>query len=447
MSDRRNRKVAALALFGCAMVLVGKPSYEAQAAEHTVQRAELREGADSTGELERIVTDNASTLGFGRLYPFSMQDGTGELYSFKTTAGKSYYQIKAFVTAGSFIHADIYDAAGSQIVAQTELKDAEYECFALEPSKTYYLKLSGDTNAAGEVIVSELADDYADTAEGAEKVAFGQEYSVTTECSGDVDYLAFTTGKKDVTYSFILDSTAGIACSYELQNEAGEKVAEGVTNPEKKLTKKLTLEQEKMYYLKITSEKAYARVLLTVKETVNQYKITYHLNGGKNHKSNPASYTAEQTVTLLEPTRENYIFEGWYTTSKYTEVVKGFEGAEKRNFNLYARWKSAKPGKATIRSLSSTGAGKAKLVFGAVTGSKGYQIRITRIVNGKKVVKYQFTNNTTRNYSGWKQGEKYYIAVRAYGIDSCRNKIYGAYSKTEKVTIQKKKVKAPKKKK
>ena len=73
------------------------------------------------------------------------------------------------------------------------------------------------------------------------------------------------------------------------------------------------------------------------------YTITYHLNGGENHASNPATYNIEQAVTLQAPTRERYTFEGWYLQSdfsgdKVTQIAKGTTG----DITLYAKWSETK---------------------------------------------------------------------------------------------------------
>ncbi len=71
-----------------------------------------------------------------------------------------------------------------------------------------------------------------------------------------------------------------------------------------------------------------------------KYKVTYKLNGGKNHKKNPTSYyITTSTKKLKNPTRKGYVFKGWYTDKKYknkiTQIKKGSTG----NITLYAKWK------------------------------------------------------------------------------------------------------------
>ena len=89
----------------------------------------------------------------------------------------------------------------------------------------------------------------------------------------------------------------------------------------------------------------------------------------------------------------------------------------------------------------SKSAGKATLIFHAVPEVEGYQIRITRIGKKKNYVSYETVKRTTVNFSNWKKGQKYYVNVRAYVLDSCGNRVYGTYSKTEGITVKKSKKK------
>ena len=78
---------------------------------------------------------------------------------------------------------------------------------------------------------------------------------------------------------------------------------------------------------------------------LNQYQITYELDGGTNAAANPASYYPLPTATALQdPVKAGYTFDGWYKdaafTSRITEIPKGHVG----NMTLYAKWtKVAKP--------------------------------------------------------------------------------------------------------
>lgn len=69
------------------------------------------------------------------------------------------------------------------------------------------------------------------------------------------------------------------------------------------------------------------------------YVITYSLNGGVNNSSNLTRYNAETPTFLLrDPTRNGYVFGGWYADSSFrtrvTQIVKGSTG----NKVFYAKW-------------------------------------------------------------------------------------------------------------
>lgn len=80
-------------------------------------------------------------------------------------------------------------------------------------------------------------------------------------------------------------------------------------------------------------------VILYAKWHPITYTITYKLNGGTNNVNNPNSYTIESDVTLQNPTKEGYTFDGWYETEdfsgdKQTHIAKGTTG----NKTYYAKW-------------------------------------------------------------------------------------------------------------
>ena len=73
---------------------------------------------------------------------------------------------------------------------------------------------------------------------------------------------------------------------------------------------------------------------------LENYSITYHLDGGSNHADNPAKYTIEtETITLKPANKADHIFFGWYASAdfsgeKVTEIRKGSSG----NKELYAKF-------------------------------------------------------------------------------------------------------------
>lgn len=86
-------------------------------------------------------------------------------------------------------------------------------------------------------------------------------------------------------------------------------------------------------------------VTLTAQWTNAVYKITYKLKGGKNAASNPATYAYSENgykITLADPTRAGYAFQGWYSDSSYKTLVKTINTKKTGNITLYAKWKKDK---------------------------------------------------------------------------------------------------------
>ena len=132
------------------------------------------------------------------------------------------------------------------------------------------------------------------------------------------------------------------------------------------------------------------------------YKITYKLNGGKNHKSNPKKYGG--TITLKNPTRSGYTFKGWYTDKKFKKKVTKLTN---KKVTLYAKW--AKNYKITYKlnggknskSNPKKASGTVKLKNPTRTGYvfKGWY---TNKKLTKKVTKLSMTKNRTV-YAKWQK--------------------------------------------
>ena len=70
---------------------------------------------------------------------------------------------------------------------------------------------------------------------------------------------------------------------------------------------------------------------------LENYTITYELDGGTNASENPESYNVEtETITLKDPVKTGYTFAGWYSAdnSPVTKIPQGSTG----NITLYAKW-------------------------------------------------------------------------------------------------------------
>lgn len=79
---------------------------------------------------------------------------------------------------------------------------------------------------------------------------------------------------------------------------------------------------------------------LFAKWNLNSFSITYYLYGGVNNPSNLNTYTdSTPTFEILNPTRDGFIFSGWYNDSSYTTlsnttISEGSEG----NRAFHAKW-------------------------------------------------------------------------------------------------------------
>ena len=75
--------------------------------------------------------------------------------------------------------------------------------------------------------------------------------------------------------------------------------------------------------------------------TTERYDITYMLDGGTLDNSAPNTYQyAEEgsgVITFIDPEKEGYDFEGWYTESTYTNSITSTAG-KTGNLVLYAKW-------------------------------------------------------------------------------------------------------------
>lgn len=78
----------------------------------------------------------------------------------------------------------------------------------------------------------------------------------------------------------------------------------------------------------------------TVTYSAGEYTITYYLDGGTNNLANPNIYTTySSTIYLLEPTKQDHSFEGWYNNAAFTgSIVTEIATGSTSNRSLYAKW-------------------------------------------------------------------------------------------------------------
>ncbi len=125
---------------------------------------------------------------------------------------------------------------------------------------------------------------------------------------------------------------------------------------------------------------------LYAKWEIITYSITYNLNGGNDSNLNPKTYTVEDEITLVEPTKDGYTFLGWYNgDTKVTKIEKG-----------------------TIGSISLTASYSANLNTLSVSSedtSKGS----VEVISGRGYTDEEITVKVTLNdgyyFKGWYEGD------------------------------------------
>lgn len=84
----------------------------------------------------------------------------------------------------------------------------------------------------------------------------------------------------------------------------------------------------------------------------NTRTITYILNGGVNHADNLNEYPIDTMISLYEPTRVGFVFDGWYLTEDCTgEPITELSSEYETNVVLYAKW-TEKSSELPIRPIS-----------------------------------------------------------------------------------------------
>ena len=85
-------------------------------------------------------------------------------------------------------------------------------------------------------------------------------------------------------------------------------------------------------------------VVIKASYTPIEYTITYNLDGGTNALGNPSSYDIETAVALQNPTKDGYMFSGWYNNGEFTgDTISSIPKGSTGNVNLYAKWSDPVP--------------------------------------------------------------------------------------------------------
>ena len=101
------------------------------------------------------------------------------------------------------------------------------------------------------------------------------------------------------------------------------------------------------------------------------YSITYVMNDGTNSADNPSTYKEGTETVLMEPTREGYIFIGWYTDAELTDEIVSISKDMKGDLTLYAGWEESRVGKVMTFAIS-----------GSVTNKTGPLTQVVNTISG-----------------------------------------------------------------
>ena len=135
-----------------------------------------------------------------------------------------------------------------------------------------------------------------------------------------------------------------------------------------------------------------AATTLYAKWTIINYDITYNLDGGTNHANNPTSYTVESgEITLQNPTKTGYTFEGWYTEAEFTNKVTKIAAGSTGDKTFYAKWTEK------TYSLTFKHNGHGTIKVGGTTVNSGSTASVNH-VNTKTLAATPYTGY---NFSSW----------------------------------------------
>lgn len=117
------------------------------------------------------------------------------------------------------------------------------------------------------------------------------------------------------------------------------EIASGVLGPMSSKTYQLRLWVKSDAVTNDVKNKSFASKI-AIKATLNKNATTVNLNAnGGNVSSNTISATLNSAIgTLPTPTKENYVFAGWYLDDTYTNKVDETTIIENNNTTLYAKW-------------------------------------------------------------------------------------------------------------
>ena len=193
-------------------------------------------------------------------------------------------------------------------------------------------------------------------------------------------------------------------------------------------TKAAYLDQAKADATELVTEEGQILTLYAL-WNIENYSVSYMLNGGTNSSKNPKKYNVESsTITLAKPTRKGYTFQGWYNESSFTTKVTKITAGSTGNLKLYAKWaattykityklsggknnsKNPKTFKITTSTITLKNATRSGYYFAGWYTSSKYKTKVTKIKKG-----------TTGNQTVYAKWIKEYTATSTSAkVSSCK---------------------------
>ena len=181
------------------------------------------------------------------------------------------------------------------------------------------------------------------------------------------------------------------------------------------------------------------------------YAITYkNMENATNHADNADTYLYGVGLTLNNPEKQNYIFEGWFTEAEFVNGITQISATQTEEVTVFAKWKAYEPEVEDDDDGESEGFTVDNIAPQYYTGKKIVPAIIvkdgSRILTNKKDYAVSFKNNVKvgdatvtitgkGNYTGKVQKTFKILPASISGEDFAVSDIYVAYkaNKTTKV--------------
>ena len=93
-------------------------------------------------------------------------------------------------------------------------------------------------------------------------------------------------------------------------------------------------------------------IVLKAVWTADRYPVTYHLDGGINPEGTADSYGYGEEYVLPIPSREGYVFTGWFSDPELTIPLESVDTESERGTDAYASWEESLVGTGIVMRLS-----------------------------------------------------------------------------------------------